>query len=66
MIRLSGYDIPEKIAIASRYLIPKALEESGILGEGQHDSYIAAVLKHYGIEDRIEVKVCVLLLMSIT
>lgn len=24
-----GYDIPEKVAIASRYLVPKALHEAG-------------------------------------
>lgn len=31
VIRLSGYDIPEKVAIASRYLVPKALSEAGFL-----------------------------------
>ena len=31
VIRLSGYDIPEKVSIASRYLVPKALRESGFL-----------------------------------
>jgi len=30
IIRLSGYDIPEKVAIASKYLVPKALEQSGL------------------------------------
>lgn len=30
IIRLSGYDLPEKIAIASRYLVPKAVEEAGL------------------------------------
>ena len=30
IIRLSGYDIPEKVAIATRYLVPKALKESGL------------------------------------
>lgn len=29
--RLSGYDIPEKVAIASKYLVPKALKEAGLL-----------------------------------
>jgi len=29
MIRLSGYDVPEKVAIATRYLVPKALREGG-------------------------------------
>lgn len=31
IIRLSGYDIPEKIAIASKYLVPKAMKEAGLL-----------------------------------
>ena len=30
IIRLSGYDIPEKVSIASQYLVPKALKESGL------------------------------------
>ena len=30
VIRLSGYDIPEKIAIARTYLVPKALLEAGL------------------------------------
>lgn len=30
IIRLSGYDIPEKVAIATRYLVPKALKEAGL------------------------------------
>jgi ATP-dependent Lon protease len=30
VIRLSGYDIPEKVAIASKYLVPKALKEAGL------------------------------------
>jgi ATP-dependent Lon protease len=30
IIRLSGYDIPEKIAIAKQYLIPKAMAQSGL------------------------------------
>lgn len=35
IIRLTGYDIPEKVAIASRYLVPKALKESGLVNENQ-------------------------------
>ena len=31
IVRLSGYDIPEKVAIASRYLVPKALHDAGLL-----------------------------------
>ncbi len=30
VIRLTGYDIPEKVAIASKYLVPKAMKESGL------------------------------------
>jgi len=30
VIRLSGYDLPEKVAIAQQYLIPKARSEAGI------------------------------------
>ena len=30
IIRISGYDIPEKIAIAKKYLLPKALVNSGL------------------------------------
>ncbi|ETW04663.1 ATP-dependent protease La, variant 14 [Aphanomyces invadans] len=30
VIRLSGYDGPEKVAIANQYLVPKALEKSGL------------------------------------
>lgn len=31
IVRLSGYDVPEKIQIAQEYLVPKALRESGLL-----------------------------------
>jgi len=30
IIRVSGYDLPEKVEIAKRYLIPKAMEEAGL------------------------------------
>lgn len=30
IIRISGYDIPEKVAIAKKYLIPKAIAQSGL------------------------------------
>lgn len=30
VIRLSGYDLPEKVAIAQQYLVPKARAEAGI------------------------------------
>ena len=31
VIRLSGYDFPEKVAIAEQYLVPKAMGESGLM-----------------------------------
>mmetsp|Transcript_8972 Transcript_8972/g.13044 ORF Transcript_8972/g.13044 Transcript_8972/m.13044 type:complete len:184 (+) Transcript_8972:429-980(+) len=31
VVRLSEYDVPEKLQIAEQYLIPKALKESGII-----------------------------------
>ena len=31
VIRLSGYDFPEKVAIAEQYLVPKSLKESGLM-----------------------------------
>ena len=31
VITLSGYDVPEKIAIAEQYLVPKAMGESGLM-----------------------------------
>lgn len=33
LIRLSGYDIPEKIAIAEQYLVPKSMRECGLMIE---------------------------------
>lgn len=38
IIRLSGYDIPEKVAIATRYLVPKALKEAGLRRADDHDN----------------------------
>jgi Lon-like ATP-dependent protease len=31
VIRLSGYDFPEKVAIAEQYLVPKAMGDSGLM-----------------------------------
>eukprot|EP00546_Thalassionema_frauenfeldii_P007045 CAMPEP_0178924246 /NCGR_PEP_ID=MMETSP0786-20121207/17215_1 /TAXON_ID=186022 /ORGANISM="Thalassionema frauenfeldii, Strain CCMP 1798" /LENGTH=992 /DNA_ID=CAMNT_0020598925 /DNA_START=132 /DNA_END=3110 /DNA_ORIENTATION=- len=31
IIRVSGYDLPEKVAIAQQYLVPKALSKAGLL-----------------------------------
>lgn len=47
VIRLSGYDIPEKVAIASKYLVPKALKDAGLVKD-EHD---AAAIEHYKISD---------------
>ena len=33
VIRLSGYDLPEKLAIASSYLIPKSLKATGLTSD---------------------------------
>jgi Lon-like ATP-dependent protease len=33
VISLSGYDVPDKVAIAEQYLIPKSLLENGLLAE---------------------------------
>jgi Lon-like ATP-dependent protease len=38
MIRLTGYDIPEKVAIAERYLVPKVFAESGLMVKNGGDS----------------------------
>uniref|UniRef100_A0A7S2RZQ8 Lon protease homolog n=1 Tax=Rhizochromulina marina TaxID=1034831 RepID=A0A7S2RZQ8_9STRA len=35
MVRLSGYDLPEKVKIAQQYLIPKALRDSGLADADQ-------------------------------
>ena len=60
IIRLSGYDIPEKIAIASRYLIPKALLEVGMTTKNDLlDDYYKAVLKSYDFDgfSKVSVKI---------
>lgn len=33
VIRLSGYDVPEKVAIAQQYLVPKSMRDSGLMVE---------------------------------
>ena len=37
LIRLSGYDVPEKIQIAEQYLVPKAMRESGLIVDKKDD-----------------------------
>ena len=43
IVSLSGYDMPEKIAIAEQYLIPKAMKESGLLVEKVKEEVAKAV-----------------------
>ena len=38
VVRLSGYDVPEKLQIAEQYLIPKALRESGLLPKEEEET----------------------------
>ena len=38
IIRLSGYDFPEKVAIGEQYLVPKSMRNSGLLREKQRSS----------------------------
>uniref|UniRef100_A0A7S3PZD5 Lon protease homolog n=1 Tax=Chaetoceros debilis TaxID=122233 RepID=A0A7S3PZD5_9STRA len=37
IVILSGYDVPEKIQIAQEYLVPKALQESGLIELDRND-----------------------------
>jgi len=37
VIQLSGYDVPEKVAIAEQYLLPKALRECGLTKEEEEN-----------------------------
>ena len=38
VIRLSGYDFPEKVAIAEQYLVPKSMRDSGLLVEKENST----------------------------
>ena len=44
VIRLSGYDFPEKVAIAEQYLVPKSMKENGLMVakeiQGEQDSQV--------------------------
>ena len=35
VVRLSGYDLPEKVAIAEKYLVPKIRNATGLDGDNQ-------------------------------
>lgn len=37
VIRLSGYDFPEKVAIGEQYLVPKSMRDNGLLMEKKND-----------------------------
>ena len=37
IIQLSGYDVPEKMAIAEEYLVPKAMKESGLIPDDNNE-----------------------------
>ncbi|KAL3910806.1 MAG: hypothetical protein SGILL_007548, partial [Bacillariaceae sp.] len=37
VIRLSGYDFPEKVAIADQYLVPKSMRDNGLFTEVKTD-----------------------------
>jgi Lon-like ATP-dependent protease len=49
IIRLSGYDLPEKVEIAKNYLIPKTMKSCGLDGSlvSVSDSAIEALIKGY-------------------
>jgi len=38
VIRLSGYDFPEKVAIGEQYLVPKSMKENGLLVEKEEEA----------------------------
>jgi Lon-like ATP-dependent protease len=38
VIRMSGYDLPEKVAIADNYLVPKSMKRSGLMVEKPADT----------------------------
>mmetsp|Transcript_25340 Transcript_25340/g.55347 ORF Transcript_25340/g.55347 Transcript_25340/m.55347 type:complete len:1046 (+) Transcript_25340:140-3277(+) len=45
IVQLSGYDVPEKIAIAEQYLVPKAMKEAGLLVEEIKEEVEKAVVE---------------------
>lgn len=58
VIRLSGYDTKEKIAIASKYLVPKALKESGLVPDAKAASAegpVEPLIRYEITEDALEV-----------
>ncbi|CAI5730379.1 unnamed protein product [Peronospora destructor] len=60
ILRLSGYDSPEKLAIAKEYLVPKALEKTGLQKSettpgplGLTDDAILTLVKQYCRENGV-------------
>lgn len=58
IIRLSGYDIPEKVAIASKYLVPKSLKEVGLenvtnVKVNFGDNALETIIKNYSRESGV-------------
>ena len=52
VIRLSGYDIPEKVSIAKKYLVPKAIKGSGLLDSSRFsveitDAALEVLVRNY-------------------
>jgi len=55
MVEFSGYTEKEKVAIGKRYLLPKKLEETGLVGRDVQisDDAIAAVVREYTRESGV-------------
>ena len=57
VVQLSGYDVPEKIEIAERYLVPKAMREAGVdngkveIGEDAIESLVRWYCREAGVRN---------------
>jgi len=51
IIRLSGYDVPEKIAIAEQFLLPKALRDCGLTKEDEEG--VEKVMNDITLQDKV-------------
>lgn len=54
VIRLSGYDFPEKVAIAEQYLVPKSMRNNGLLVEKKEEMEAEVEVKKTDDEDSKE------------
>merc|ERR1712070_1082781 len=55
VIRLSGYDFPEKVAIAEQYLVPKSMKDSGLMiDQTEVKEEAAAAEEEFGEEKKVE------------